>query len=142
MKVSRLVARVFLLLIIGLAPSCSLTPLDLIKPTPDVEVNAQVAKSAEIQKSVVAIDQGAVKQTADEISNDTHFKAQTVNQITNQLTPFQLVMLCLFAGWALPDPVRCYAGIKYVTVDIFKGVVVYPIASTAKFILRLFDRGN
>ena len=129
------------ILLAGLVQGCA-NPLDLLTPKPGIEVNAQVAKNADMQKSVLAVNQGAVKQTADDISNDTSYEAAIVNQITNNITPFQLVILCLLAGWALPDPIRCYAGTKHVVIDIFKGVVVYPISAIAAFILKLLNHGN
>jgi hypothetical protein len=139
----RLMIRLALVILLaGLVQGCAVNPLDLITPKPGIEVNAQVAKNADMQKSALSVNQGAVKQTADAISNDTSYEAATVNQITNNLTPFQLVMLCLLAGWALPDPIRCYAGTKHVVMDIFKGLIVYPISAVAQFILKLFKHGN
>lgn len=131
-----------LILLLGLVQGCAVNPLDLFTPKPGIEVNAQVAKNADMQKSVLSVNQGAVKQTADDISNDTSYEAATVNQITNNITPFQLVILCLLAGWALPDPIRCYAGTKHVVIDILKGVIVYPISAIAQFILKFFNNGN
>lgn len=131
-----------LTLLFALQGCASLNPLSIMTQKPSVEVNAQVAKNAKQEKNIAKVEQGTTNQNADQISNDTSYKADTVNQITNSLTPFQLMIICLLAGWAVPDPARCYSGVRYIVVDVLRGFIVYPLKSFSGFVLQLFGKGD
>jgi len=88
--------------------SCSnLNPLDLINPEkPSLEVNANVGKNVQQEKSNIKVESGSktVKQDAEVISNDikTDIKADIVNQITNNVTTTHIILfglMCGFVGW-------------------------------------------
>lgn len=129
------------ILFISLIQGCStLNPLKILNDKPSIEVSAQVAKNAEQEKSLIKLESGNTEQKADSISNDTAYQAEVFNQITNSLTALQLGIICLLAGWAIPDPIRCYSAFKYVVVDVFKGVS-YPFKALANFILEVIN-GN
>lgn len=139
----KLYTTMFILLI----QSCSsVNPLSMLSPDkPSIEVNAQIAKNAEQDKSVIKLEQGGTKQTADSISNDTRYEASVVNQITQNMTPFQITVLLftsLFVGWLLPDPVRVGVAVDKFIKYVFKGVVIYPIKSVANFVLVAMGRSE
>ena len=78
---------------------------------PSVEVNAKVGKNVKQDKSMVKVETGTTNQNADTISNDTSYQADTVNQITNNLTPLQLLLMLICAGAALPSFRDMYLGL-------------------------------
>jgi hypothetical protein len=139
MKIRGLFLAIMLVLI-GTSSGCSMipSPLDLLTPDkPSIELNANVGKNVEQDKSVIKIESGqTTKQEAETISNDTSYKAETVQQITEHIPPWILGLLILFAGWVIPDPSKCVIGVKSVLHD----VIVKPITGIANFILMLFGR--
>lgn len=112
---------------------------------PSVEVNANVGKNVEQDKSVVKVESGNTtnKQEAESISNDTQYQAQTIQQITNQLPPWMFALVILLAGWAIPTPKECFAMLKGVICSVFTGaggIVKTTFKSGANFILLLFGK--
>lgn len=122
----------------------SLNPLDIIKEKPGIEVNAAVGKNVEQEKSLVKMDSGKdIKQEAETISNDTKYKADTIEQITNQMPPWMFFVVIFLAGWAIPDPKVCFGATKNVICEITVGVgkaLSAPFRGIANFILLLFNR--
>ena len=94
--------RTLILLTTLLLSSCAIT--DLLPVGKGVEANLNAGKNVEQNKSAANIEQGATKQTADKISNDTEYKAETIKQITNNMPAWVILLLCLLAGWVIPTP--------------------------------------
>lgn len=134
--------------------SCALTnPLDFFKEEPKIETNVQLGKTNESEQNKLKIEQSGdtIKQDADTISNDTSYKADVVNQITKNLGFWELVLLIVCAGFAIPSykevgmgaettVVKLYSGLKVLTTDILNGIIVTPVRGTKNFILELFGR--
>ena len=116
--------------------SCGMTPMDLLSEKPSLEVNAQIAKNAELDKSVIKVESGKTEQNADEISNDTSYTADTVTQITEHIPPWIIGVLMLFAGWLIPDPKQCVTGMN----NALRQIIVEPIKGIANFILLSLGR--
>lgn len=122
--------------------SCSmLNPLDAILPKPSIDVTAQVAEVATSDKSVLKIETGTTTQKADVISNDTTYKANTIQNITNSLTWWQMLLIVVLASGALPSYKEMYQAIVYVTKDMFKAVI-YPFRALGVFILEFKRVGD
>lgn len=132
------------LLVSFLLCSCSaLDAVSLISPSkPSIEVNANVGKNVEQEKSNVKIEQGGseVKQDAETISNDTAYTAKSIQQITQNIPIEFLLIAVLLGGWAIPTPKETYHGIKVVISDVFSTLLVKPFKGSAEFVLRLFGR--
>jgi hypothetical protein len=118
----------------------ALDPLSILKEKPSLEVNANVGKNVKQEKSVVSVEQGATSQTADEISNDTSYTADTVNQITKNVPIEYLLIMVLLGGWCIPSPKETYNGTKWLITDILKSTIYNPTKGIANFILALFGR--
>lgn len=117
-----------------------MNPLSMFTKKPSIEVNANIGKNVNQDKSMIKVETGTSNQTADQISNDTAYKADTINQITNSLTPLELLIIVIMAGAALPSFKEMYVGLKVVTGDILRTAVVYPCTAISKFVLVLFGR--
>lgn len=124
--------------------SCSaLDAIDVLNPAkPSIEVNAQVGKTNELEKSNIKAESGKteIRQDADEISNDTSYSADTIKQITQNVPIEYLLIIVLLAGWAIPSPNESYQSGKRVVSDIWQGLVVEPIKGISGFILRVLNR--
>jgi hypothetical protein len=118
----------------------ALDPLSILKEKPSLEVNANVGKNVKQEKSVVSVEQGATSQTADKISNDTSYTADTVNQITKNVPIEYLLIMVLLGGWCIPSPKETYNGTKWLITDILKSTIYNPTKGIANFILALFGR--
>lgn len=101
------------------------------------QVNAQVGKENNQEVSTVKVETGTTNQKAEEISNDTSYQADIVNQITNQLTWWQMLFIIVIAGAALPSFKEMYAGVKIVVGDVLHVFIVIPSKAISKFILIL-----
>ena len=133
----------FLVLVVAavaLSSCSSMNPLSMLTKKPSIEVNANVGKNVKQDKSVVKVETGTTNQNADQISNDTSYKADTVNQITNNLTPLQLLIIVIMAGAALPSFKEMYVALKVVVGDVLKTFIVYPATAIKDFILQLTGR--
>ena len=129
------------LALIVFMPGCSsLNPLSMLTPKPSIEVNANVGKNVNQDKNVLKVETGTTNQTADAISNDTAYKADTINQITNSLTPLELLIIVIMAGAALPSFKEMYIGLKVVIADVLKTFIVTPITAIADFVLLLMGK--
>jgi uncharacterized protein YcfL len=121
--------------------SCSaLDAMNILNPDkPSVEVNANVGKNVEQEKSNIKIEQGTkqVKQDADTISNDTAYKADVINQITQNIPVEYIIIMVFLGGWAIPSFSSCVKATKDFTADVLKSLVVNPIKGLASFILQL-----
>ena len=128
-------------------------PLGFLDPDkPSIEVSTNIGKNVESEKNNIKLETGdTVKQEAEEISNDTAYTADVVNQITNNLTPMQLILLIICAGFAIPSykevgkgtegvVVKTYSGLKVLTTDLLNGIVVTPVKGIANFLLTIFGR--
>jgi len=125
-------------ILLMLTPSCSsLNPLSFLNDDPKLEVNANVGKNVEQEKSKIKVETGTSNQTADTISNDTTYQAKTVNQITQDIPPYIIGLLILGFGWIIPDPRICYNGVKWIIKDIAGALIITPIKAVADFILKL-----
>jgi len=118
----------------------SINPLSVLTDKPSIEVNAQVAKNAEHSQSLISVESEGTKQTADSISNTTSTKADVINQITNELTWWQLVAIIICAGVAIPSSRELYGGVKLVITDTLNAFIIYPLKGISNFILKLFGR--
>jgi len=129
---------------IALAGCSSLSPFGFLEKKPQLEVNANVGKNVTQDKATVKVETGKTEQTADSISNDTKnvYTARTVNQVTEQIPPYIIGLLILAFGWCIPDPTKCYTGVKYVIGDIANHFIVVPVRAIANFILALFGRNT
>lgn len=133
--------RVILVMLLGLLTgSCaSLNPLDIINPDkPSLEVNAQVGKNNEQEKSNIKVESGKkeVRQEAERISNDKIYAADKIENVIQGMSLIEfLIVLCL-AGVALPNWKDLYIGVKTVIGDVWGAVVVTP----AKAVYSLFRR--
>ena len=125
------------LLLLLLNGCSSVNPLSVISPKPQLEVNANVGKNVSQEKSLGKVEVTSSNQTADEISNDTTYDADVVNQITNNLTWWQMLMMIICAGAALPSFKEMYAGVKIIIGDILYCFIVYPIKNTSEFLLSM-----
>lgn len=148
------IRQVMMILALTTMTGCALTnPLGLLSPDkPSVEVSTNIGKNVESEKNNIKLETGdTVKQEAEEISNDTEYTADVVNQITNSLTPLQLLLLVICAGFAVPSYkevangtkgtlVELYSGLKVLTTDLLSGIVVTPIKGIANFLLTIFGR--
>lgn len=136
--------RLTALSLLFLIASCaSLDPLDVLNPTkPSLEVNAQVGKTNEQEKSNIKVEEGKteVKQEADSISNDKNYNADKIENIVQGMSKFELALFTLLAGIAIPSYKVLYGGIKTIISDTFNNVIVYPIKGIAGFILKLLGR--
>ena len=131
------------LLAITLTSCSALDAIDILNPAkPSIEVNAQVGKTNELEKSNIKAESGKteIRQDADEISNDTSYSADTIKQITQNVPIEYLLIVVLLAGWAIPSPKESYQSGKRVVSDIWQGLVVEPIKGIGGFILRVLNR--
>lgn len=101
---------------------------------PSVEANVNVGKNVKQDKAAVKIETGTTAQTADNISNDTSYKAKTINQISQDVPPYIIILLVLAFGWLIPDPLQTYKGFKFLLYDITQSFFVVP----GKAVLRFF----
>lgn len=109
----------------------------LLGKKPSIEVNANVGKNVKQEKAQVKVETGKTEQTADVISNDTSYTAESITQITQSIPPYIIGLLILGFGWLIPDPMHCYKAIKFLLWDITKGLVITP----GKAIIRFFGWG-
>lgn len=129
-------SAVFLLLIL---PACqSFNPLDLAKP--QVELNANVGENVKQEKSQIKVEQGKTEQTAETISNDNAYKADTITQITEHIPSEVLFLLILFAGWVIPSPGETYRGMTSLVGGIWTALIVSPVRGFGNFLLKLLNR--
>ena len=132
--------RWVLIMILFVMTGCAtLNPISALTDTPKLEVNAQIAKNAEQDKSVVKVESGKTEQKADTISNDVKYTADTVQQISNQMPMWMFATVMILAGWAIPTPKECLLGLGIVLNGAGK-VVAAPFKGVANFILMLFGR--
>lgn len=124
-----------------LLTSCSMTPLDLLKPSSGIETNVALGKDVQTEQSTVKVESGntETKQTADTIENGKQ-EASNIKNITQNVPIEYLLILAILAGWAIPDPKKCYQGIRLVASEIFTNVIKSPIKGLANFTLALFGR--
>ena len=127
-----------LVIICFLLGSCSsINPLSVFTPKPQLEVNANLGKNVEQDKSMIKVENGKTEQKADAISNDTEIKAETINNIANKLEWWQwLIILALILT---VDATTIYTGIKAVLVDALQLIVV-PCKAFRDFVLALFGK--
>jgi len=123
---------ILVLMVTILSGCATLNPLSAFSEKPSLEVNAQVAKNAEQEKSTIKVENEGTKQTADKISNDTKYSAESIQQITNQMPMWMFGIVILMAGWAIPTPKECANGLV--------SVITIPFRGLANFILLLFGR--
>ena len=114
-------------------PGGVIDAINPFKKDSGIDVTAQVGKNNESEKSAVKVESGTTKQNADKISNDTAYNDSVVNQITNNLEPWQMAILVLCAGAALPSFREMYVGAKVVVSDVLGALVVYPVKSIANY---------
>lgn len=93
---------------------------------PSIEVNANVGKNVKQEKAQLKVETGKTEQTAENISNDTSYQAKTINQITQDIPPYIIVLLILAFGWIIPDPSVCYKGFKFIVYDVTQSFFVVP----------------
>lgn len=95
---------------------------------PSLEVSAQVGKTNNQEKSTVKVESGdKVQQDAESISNDNHYVAETIENVTKSMSAFELVCLVLFAGLAIPSAGQLYTAFKTVVGDFFSAFLIKPI---------------
>jgi hypothetical protein len=128
-----------ILLVIFLISGCAslgggvVDALNPLKDDKGIDVTAQIGKNNDSEKSTVKVESGTTKQNADKITNDTAYNDSVVNQITNNLEPWQMAILVLCAGAALPSFREMYVGAKVVVSDVLGALVVYPVKSVANY---------
>ena len=133
--------KIYAIMILSTVGCSSISPLSLLSPNkPSIEVNAQVAKHATLEKSIISASSGATEQTADTISNDTKQEADLITNITQNIPLEYLAIVIMLAGWLIPSPKECYTGAKWLVVDLFDSLVKTPIKGLANFILVLIGR--
>ncbi len=119
---------------ITLLTSCAAwDALNVFQPKPSVELNANLGKNIKQDKSNLKVDGGGnTEQTADNITNNdkTEYKADSINQTTEKIPPYIIIMLILFAGWAIPS--------LGVTLKYLGGM----ITKTAKFVASPFRKNK
>lgn len=132
----------FVIMLLFVSSCASLNPLSVLQPDPKLEVNANVGKNVEQEKNQVKVEAGnsETKQEAEKITNDNNYTADKIENITQNIPLEYMLILALFAGWAVPTPKECYFGVKAVVGDILTTFIVTPIKGVAKFILQLFGR--
>ena len=125
-----------IILCLTLSGCSALNPLDVLSPDkPKIEVNAQVAKNAKLEKSNIKLDSNNTNQTADTISNDTKQTADNIKNITQNMPPWVLMLIVVLAALAF-DSKEFIKGIKSSIRDIF----IVPIKGVANFILLILGR--
>ncbi len=142
----------FTALISGSSGCASLNPLDILNPSKGVEVSANVGKNVEQEKNNIKLEQGTTttKQEAETISNDTSYKSDVVNQITNELTWWQWLLILACVGAALPSwremgvgvkvaVSEGYKGLRFIAIDICNLLVV-PVRGFGDWILKALGR--
>lgn len=134
-----------LFLCLSVASCASLNPLSILNPDkPSLEVSAQVGKTNEQEKNNIKIesDKKEIKQEANKITNDSNYTAEKIENITQGMSKFELILFALLAGWAIPTPSfsAMYKGIKLVISDIYTAAIVAPLKGIASFVLMLFGR--
>lgn len=129
--------RYLVILVVMVLSGCSsLNPLSVLTPKPQFEVNAAVGKTVSQEKALAKVETGD-KQVADEISNDTSYQSDVVNQITNNLTWWQMLVIVICAGAALPSFKEMYSGIKIIIGDVLDCFIIIPVRSVRDFIMDL-----
>ena len=98
---------------------------------PSIEANVNIGKNVKQEKAQVKVETGKTEQTADVISNDTSYKAKTVNQITQDMPPWMFLIVIGLAGLAIDGK----GFIVQARSDV-KGVIKFPF----NFILGLLGR--
>jgi hypothetical protein len=146
---------IIVLIVILFLQGCSslLNPLDVFKEEPKIETNVQLGKSNESESNKLKLEQSGdtVRQDAENISNDTSYQADVVNQITKNLGFWELALLVVCAGFAIPSykevangtvavTTVAYKGLKIVIADILN-LIVIPVKGIRDFILTLFGKG-
>lgn len=125
-------------MIVATAGCSSLGSLgSLFSEKPKIEANVNVGKNVKQDKSQIKIETGTTEQTADNISNDTAYTADTVNQITQDIPPYIIILLVLGFGWLIPDPLQTYRGLKFLLYDITQSFIVLPIKGVFSLIKDL-----
>lgn len=115
-------------MIVATAGCSSLGSLgSLFSEKPKIEANVNVGKNVKQDKSQIKIETGTTEQTADNISNDTAYTADTVNQITQDIPPYIIILLVLGFGWVIPKPLETYEATKFVLCDVVHSFIVLPI---------------
>ncbi len=107
--------------------------LNVFQPKPSVELNANLGKNVKQDKSNLKVDGGGnTEQTADNITNNdkTEYKADSINQTTERIPPYIIIMLIFFAGWAIPS--------LGTTLKYFDGL----LSKTAKMVTSPFRKKN
>lgn len=112
-----------------LLTSCaSLNPLEVLNPKkPSIEANLQVGKSNEQEKNNIKLQGNTTeyRQDAEAISNDKNYTAEVINNITQNITWWQLLIIIPLIGAALPSWKEYWMAIRVVTKDTFSGLL-YP----------------
>lgn len=114
-----------------LLASCSVMDasrlLDPSKPTYDV--TAQVGKTNNQEKNNIKLETNGkeYKQDAERISNDHNYTADSIKNITQGMSTFELLILVVLAGVAIPTTAQIYSGIKVVIGDIWTGLIIRPL---------------
>lgn len=114
-----------------LLASCSVMDasrlLDPSKPTYDV--TAQVGKTNNQEKNNIKLETNGkeYKQDAERISNDQNYTADSIKNITQGMSTFELLILVVLAGVAIPTTAQIYSGIKVVIGDIWTGLIIKPL---------------
>lgn len=107
--------------------SCSILDAGrLLNPDkPSLEVNAQVGKSNSQEKSTIKIQTGQdLKQDAEKITNDSNYAAERIENITQGMSTFELILMIVLAGLAIPNYSDVLRGVKEIIVDVYKGCKV------------------
>lgn len=125
--------HLLLALALLLLPACStLNPFDVLTDKPSLDISANVGENVSQEKSNIKLETGRTEQTADEISNDTAYNADSIQNITNQMPPWMFFVMVFLAGWAIPDYKICFCGLGK--------TIKAPFIGTANFILKLLGR--
>lgn len=129
-----------LIILSVLISSCtSLNPLSMLTPKPQLEVNANLGKNVEQDKSMIKVESGKTEQKADNISNDSQVNAETINNIANKLEWWQWLAILICVGAALPSFKEMYSGFKIVLIDALQ-LIVIPCKAFRDFVFVLFGK--
>lgn len=114
-----------------LLASCSvMDAARILDPTkPSYDVTAQVGKTNNQEKNNIKLETNGkeYKQDAEQISNDNNYTADSIKNITQGMSTFELFILIVLAGVAIPTTAQIYSGIKVVIGDIWTGLIIKPL---------------
>lgn len=126
-----------------LTACASINPLDIINPDkPSLEISAQVGKTNNSEKNNIKLDSGKnIKQDAEMISNDHNYAADKIENVTQGMSKFELILFSIMAGFAIsPSSVKVlYNAVGVVIKDTYK-LILTPFKGLADFILKVLGR--